>query len=201
MDRFFYKAIKDERLPSFLYEFDFATTTKIDLAKPNIYICEYVAKTYTDGQPNNRYHLHILQEFDIDAAAEIYALLATLAGFAEDNAMAGYIKDETGNTNLFAFKEELIYWQMNVKIETENAKPLNYFDLVAIGYKIVNTEGTEAEINKLMNVFDKNVPHPNGSNFFFYPENYNARKDDISTYKPTVEEVVQMCLDYKPIEL
>ena len=52
-----------------------------------------------------------------------------------------------------------------------------------------------------MKIFDANVPHPNGSNLFSYPENYNARRDKISDYNPTVEEVVDKALSYKPIQL
>ncbi len=198
---FFHKGLKDNRLPTFLYDFDFTSPNKIDLCTPNTYLCEYAAKTYTEGVPNNRYYLSILQEFDTDVSAEIYALLATLAGHAEDNFMAGYMKHESGDTDLFTFENELIYWYQNVKIERPKTKKLDYFELVAIGYKIVNSEGTEEEINDLMDEFDRNVPHPNGSNLFFYPENYKARKDIISSYNPSVEDVVQTCLNYKPIEL
>lgn len=74
-------------------------------------------------------------------------------------------------------------------------------ELIEIGTKIYNAEGTEKEIDLLSELFDKNVPHPNGSNLFFYPENYNARKDNLKDYNPTVEEVVDRCLSYKPIQL
>ena len=74
-------------------------------------------------------------------------------------------------------------------------------ELVEIGRRIVECNGTEQEIDDLSELFDKNVPHPNGSNLFFYPENYNARKDNISDYNPTVEEVVDKCLSYKTIQL
>ena len=30
----------------------------------------------------------------------------------------------------------------------------------------------------MIEFFDKNVPHPNGANLFYYPVNYNARKLD-----------------------
>ena len=50
-----------------------------------------------------------------------------------------------------------------------------------------------------MELFDRNVPHPEGSSLFFYPENYNARTMDISSYDPAVEEVVDKCLAYQPI--
>ena len=42
----------------------------------------------------------------------------------------------------------------------------------------------------------------NGSNLFFYPENYNFRNGNISENNLlTDEEVVDKCLSYKPIEL
>ena len=74
-------------------------------------------------------------------------------------------------------------------------------ELIEVGRRIVERDGTEKEIDDLSELFDKNVPHPNGSNLFFYPENYNARKDNISEYNPSIEEVVDKCLAYKPIQL
>jgi hypothetical protein len=74
-------------------------------------------------------------------------------------------------------------------------------ELIHLGRRIINCEGTESEIDKMIELFDRNVPHPNGANLFYYPENYNARKFDVSTYNPTVEEVVDKCLSYKPIIL
>lgn len=74
-------------------------------------------------------------------------------------------------------------------------------DLIELGRKIVQAEEDEAELDRLLEVFDQNVPHPNGSNLFFYPADYNARVDHISSYKPTVEEVVDQCLAYQPIQL
>lgn len=52
-------------------------------------------------------------------------------------------------------------------------------ELIVLGYKIVNCEGSEEEIDELMELFNQNVPYPDGADLFFYPENYNARKDDI----------------------
>lgn len=74
-------------------------------------------------------------------------------------------------------------------------------ELIELGKKIVNSKGTEQEINKMIELFDSKVPHPNGSNLFYFPENYNARTFDISKYNPTIEEVVDKCLKYKPIIL
>jgi len=74
-------------------------------------------------------------------------------------------------------------------------------ELIKLGQKIIKCQGTEEEISEMIDLFDKNVLHPNGANLFYYPENYNSRTFDISTYKPTIEEVVDKCLKYKPIIL
>jgi hypothetical protein len=202
---FFHKGQKDKRLPTFLYDFDFTIPSKIDLACPNTYVCEYGAKTYTEGVPNNHYYLTILQESDLDRLQEVYALLATLAAYAEDNFMAGYIKHEGGDTDLFAFQDGYIYWQLDFRIVQEKAKKegkLDYFELLALGQKIKYSEGTEAEINKMMTDFDASIPYPNGSSLFFYPENYKPKHHkELAHYDPTVEEIVQKCLNYEPSRL
>lgn len=74
-------------------------------------------------------------------------------------------------------------------------------ELIELGQKIINCEGSEEEINKMYDLFNHNVPYPDGANLFFYPENYNARIDNISDYNPTVEEIVDKCLANKPIQL
>lgn len=74
-------------------------------------------------------------------------------------------------------------------------------ELIELGYKIVNCEGTEEEQDNMYKLFSDNVPHPKGANLFYYPENYNARKHNIADYNPTVEEVVDKALSYKPIQL
>ncbi len=73
--------------------------------------------------------------------------------------------------------------------------------LIETGKKIVEDNCSEEERNQLMELFDNNVPHPKGSNLFYYPDKYNARNTDISKYKPTVEEVVDLCLSYKAFAL
>lgn len=74
-------------------------------------------------------------------------------------------------------------------------------ELIQLGEKIIKCEGSEEEIDLMIDLFNQNVPYPNGANLFYYPENFNARKDDISKYNPTVEEVVDKALSYKPIQL
>jgi hypothetical protein len=78
---------------------------------------------------------------------------------------------------------------------------MSRLELIQLGKKIVGCLGSEEEVDQMINTFNDNVPYPNGANLFFYPENYNARRDNISEYKPTVEEVVDKALSYKPIQL
>jgi ribosomal protein S18 acetylase RimI-like enzyme len=101
----------------------------------------------------------------------------------------------------FGFQEHQIEGNTVVMVKNLVRKQLDYYELLALGTKIKYSEGTEVEISKMMEDFDKSVPRPNGSNLFFYPENYKAKIDDISSYDPTVEEVVEQCLSYKVIEL
>ena len=78
---------------------------------------------------------------------------------------------------------------------------MNKEELIKLGEKILLSEGTEEEINNLIELFNQNVPHPDGANLFFYPESYNSRRDKISEYNTTVEEVVDKALGYNPITL
>ncbi|WP_306349607.1 colicin immunity protein [Flavobacterium sp. '19STA2R22 D10 B1'] len=73
--------------------------------------------------------------------------------------------------------------------------------LIELGTKILHNEGDEVEMENLIHLFDANVLYPNASNLFFYPENYNARRDNLYDYNPTVEEVVDKAMNYKAIEL
>ena len=74
-------------------------------------------------------------------------------------------------------------------------------ELIEIGKKIVATEGTEEEQDMIHELFSKKVPHPSGANLFFYPENYNARRDDFSKYNPSVDKVVDMALSCRSLQL
>lgn len=74
-------------------------------------------------------------------------------------------------------------------------------ELIEIGKKIINCDGTEEEISSMIQMFNQNVPHPSAAGLFYYPENYNSRLDDISHYDPKAEEVVDNALSYIPIQL
>lgn len=69
-------------------------------------------------------------------------------------------------------------------------------ELIALANQILECDGSEAEIDALMEQFDQNVPHPDGSSLLFYPEHGSA-----SGYAPSAEEVVDKCLAYRPIIL
>ncbi|MDO1513277.1 bacteriocin immunity protein [Maribacter confluentis] len=85
-------------------------------------------------------------------------------------------------------------------VMANNQKKLSRKELIELGNKIINCEGTEDELDEMIDLFNSNVPHPNGANLFYYPEKYNSKKNDISKYNPTVEEVVDKALSYKPIK-
>jgi hypothetical protein len=199
---FFTKGIRHEALPTFLYEMGFNFTNKINLTTPDMLLTEYGAKTYTKDKPNNNFYLQLTQEFDLDSyILSVYPFITFVASYAEDNAMAGYIKDEMNKYDAFAIKDGIVHWQQKQKINIDTNKKLDYFELVAIGTKIKYSHGSETEINEWMNIFDKNVPYPNGSSLFFFTEKYDARKIEIKDYNPTVNEVVEKCLNYKSIQL
>ena len=61
------------------------------------------------------------------------------------------------------------------------------------------TEEDDEVLSDLMEQFDRNVPHPEGSSLFFYPEGWNACNGGLTGYAPTAEEVVDTCLAYRPI--
>jgi hypothetical protein len=197
---FFSNGIQHEALPTFLYDVGFSFTNKINLATPEMLLTERGAKTYTNNEPNIRLYLQLTQEFDLDAyILSIYPFITFVAAYAEDDTMAGYIKDEMGKFDAFAIKDGIVHWQSDLKIKISDVKKLDYFELIAIGTKIKYSHGTEDEINNWMSLFDKNVPYPNGSNLFFYPENNKEVK--IGDYNPTVNEVVEKCLNYVTIQL
>jgi hypothetical protein len=62
-------------------------------------------------------------------------------------------------------------------------------ELIKLVMEITTVEGkTEEQIDKLIDLFKANVPHPSPSNLIYY--------EDL-----TVEEIVDKTLSYKPIQL
>jgi hypothetical protein len=61
-------------------------------------------------------------------------------------------------------------------------------ELIELVKKIMTVQGTEEEIDKMIEVLKKNVPDPRVSNYIFYAE-------------MTPEQIVDKALSYKPIQL
>lgn len=74
-------------------------------------------------------------------------------------------------------------------------------ELINLGRRILLADASEPEMETLISLFNANVPHPDGSNLFFWPEGYDARRDRIADYHPSVEEVVDRCLAYRLVQL
>jgi hypothetical protein len=197
---FFQKGTHNERLPTFLYDMGLNFENKVNLTTPDMLLFENGAKTYFEGKPKNRFHLSFSQEYDLDSYILcIYPFVVFLAAYAENTQIAGYIKEEWGPFNVFSIEGGLAYWQQDLKIEKGNKYgKLDYYELMTLGTKIKYSEGTEEDINYMIEEFNASVPHPRGAALFFYPEN---NKVPLSNYDPTVNEIVEKCLSYKPIEL
>ena len=60
---------------------------------------------------------------------------------------------------------------------------------------------SEEEIHQLYQELNSHFSHPDVANLFFYPENYNARIDNIADYNPSIEEVIDTGISHEPIQL
>ncbi|WP_195575577.1 bacteriocin immunity protein [Paenibacillus sp. 1001270B_150601_E10] len=67
-------------------------------------------------------------------------------------------------------------------------KPLSRDELIILVRKIMNCEGSEHEIDEMINLLERNVPDPHVSDLIFW--------SDIE-YSP--EEIVDKAMSYKPI--
>ncbi|MGD6843144.1 bacteriocin immunity protein [Bacillus infantis] len=67
---------------------------------------------------------------------------------------------------------------------------INREELVKAVEKIMNADGTEKELDSLLDMLEKNVPHPNVNDLIFWNE------EDLSA-----EEIVDEALNYKPFFL
>ncbi|ENO1794458.1 MULTISPECIES: bacteriocin immunity protein [Vibrio] len=81
-----------------------------------------------------------------------------------------------------------------------NIGKLSKEQLIELANRFLDAE-SEEESSYLYDEFNKQFSHPDAANLFFYPENYNARKMSLSDYAPTVEEVIEIALQHKPIQL
>jgi hypothetical protein len=107
---FFSNGIQHTELPSVLYTYDFTFDNKIDFAKGTFLLFEKVGE---------KYHLQIEHQFDVNdemGVAKGYWFTGGLGQYAEDNKMAGYIVHQETDTQLFGFKDEVVFWHNNVLI-------------------------------------------------------------------------------------
>lgn len=65
---------------------------------------------------------------------------------------------------------------------------MNREELVALVLKITQAEGSEAEIDRMIELLEQNVPHPAVSDLVFYPDSDR-----------TADEIVDRALSYKPL--
>lgn len=65
---------------------------------------------------------------------------------------------------------------------------MNREELIQLVNKIINCEGSEKEIEDMVYLLERNVVYPDVSNLIFYDEK-------------TAEEIVDIALEYKPIQL
>ncbi len=70
-------------------------------------------------------------------------------------------------------------------------KKLNREELIILVQRIMDVDGTEEEIDQMMDTLEANVIHPEVSDLIFY-----SKKED-----PAAEEIVDEALAYKPIIL
>ena len=65
-------------------------------------------------------------------------------------------------------------------------------ELVQAVRRIIDADGTESELDGLLGLVDRNVPHPSVSDLIFYPPN---------GIELSAEEIVNAALAYQPIGL
>ena len=64
--------------------------------------------------------------------------------------------------------------------------------LIQLVQKILDCDGTEGEVDEMIHLLEKNVPHPEVSGLIFWPE---------GGVELTPEQIVDKALAYKPIQL
>ncbi len=76
--------------------------------------------------------------------------------------------------------------------DTTQYPKLNRIELIDLVQKIMNGDyASDEEVGELVSTFEVNTPHPAGSDLIFYPE----------VELESAEEIVDLALSYKPIQL
>ncbi|MGG3519757.1 hypothetical protein COM13_21745 [Bacillus pseudomycoides] len=69
-------------------------------------------------------------------------------------------------------------------------KKITREELISLVSKLVECEGTEKEIDEMIEVVERNVPHPEVSDLLYWNDE-----------ELTPEQIVDIALAYKPIQL
>jgi hypothetical protein len=107
---FFSKGIKHKEIPTVLYSYGFTFDNKIDFAKGTFMLFE---------KADEKYHLQIEHQFDANdemGAPKGYWFTGGLGQYAADSKMAGYITHQETGTQLFGFRDKVVYWHNDVLI-------------------------------------------------------------------------------------
>jgi hypothetical protein len=107
---FFEKGIKHDELPSVLYSYDFTFDNIPNFEKGTFMLFEKVGE---------QYFLQIEHQFDSNHKTEAcngYWFTGGLGQYAEDSKMAGYIVHHEVDTQLFGYKEKVVFWHNNVLV-------------------------------------------------------------------------------------
>ncbi len=72
-------------------------------------------------------------------------------------------------------------------------------ELIALANRMLSAETAE-ESDALYEEFNSHFSHPDLANLFFWPENYDHRKDEprIAENEPTPEEIVDIGIAHQP---
>ena len=73
--------------------------------------------------------------------------------------------------------------------------------LITLARRIMDSDGTEDEIDALADQFESAVLMPHATALMFWPENHAPAGVAPNDYTPTPEEVVDRILAYRPIIL
>ncbi|MEM7706698.1 MAG: colicin immunity protein [Pseudomonadota bacterium] len=75
-------------------------------------------------------------------------------------------------------------------------------ELIALAQELLASE-TDEETSRLYKEFNAHFSHPDLANLFFWPESFDFRKNDgaLSDYNPTPEEIVEIGVAHKAIQL
>jgi Colicin immunity protein / pyocin immunity protein len=69
-------------------------------------------------------------------------------------------------------------------------------ELIQLVQDIMMVNGSEEEVDRWLDIFVANVPHPQAANLIFYPEQVFG---NLAQRELTPAEIVEIALDYQPI--